>query len=67
MPGVTPAQLGNGGSAAARTLAGSDPMIRCSRLDLFHTGLISTPRAGRQHARLQLRDGLLRKTVPDSE
>ncbi len=30
-------------SAAARVCAGSDPMIVCSRFDLFHTGTTSTP------------------------
>src|SRR3954447_25120217 len=38
-------------SAAARTLAGSDPMMVCSRFDLFHTGMTSTPLlAARTHA-----------------
>ena len=32
-------------SAAARTLAGSEPMIVCSRFDLFQTGMTSTPRS----------------------
>ena len=31
-------------SAASRTLAGSEPTTRCSRFDLFHTGVTSTPR-----------------------
>ena len=30
-------------SAAARVLVGSEPMMLCSRLDLFQTGTISTP------------------------
>ena len=30
-------------SAAARVVAGSEPMIRCSRCDLFQTGMTSTP------------------------
>ena len=30
-------------SAAARTLAGLEPMMACSRLDLFQTGVTSTP------------------------
>src|SRR6185312_6950836 len=32
-------------SAAARVCVGSDPMIMCSRLDLFQTGVTSTPAA----------------------
>src|SRR5437016_5342308 len=39
-------------SAAARTLAGSEPTIRCSRLDLFQTGITTAPRsAAIMHAR----------------
>src|SRR2546425_12182744 len=39
-------------AAAARTLDGSEPMVRCSRLDLFQTGMTSTPcSAAFRHAR----------------
>ena len=30
-------------SAAARVLAGVEPIMVCSRFDLFHTGMTSTP------------------------
>ena len=39
-------------SAAARTLAGREPTMVCSRCDLFQTGVTSTPRsAASTHAR----------------
>src|SRR2546427_11489547 len=39
-------------AAAMRTLEGSEPTMRCSRLDLFQTGMTSTPcSAARRQAR----------------
>src|SRR6185437_9555439 len=47
---VQPSSL-TAASAAARVWLGSEPIIMCSRLDLFHTGTTSTPAsAARMHA-----------------
>ncbi len=54
-------------AAAARTLGGSEPMMVCSRLDLFQTGTMSTPCSGRENAGPQLRLGLMRKAVAHAE
>ena len=43
VPGFVPAEFLAAASAAAVTLDGSEPTIRCSRLDLFQTGVMFTP------------------------
>ena len=54
-------------SAAARRLAGSEPMKVCSRLDLFQTGTMSTPCCAARDAGAQLRLGLMGKTVAHAQ
>ena len=65
--GLVPAELAARRSAAARTLAGSEPTMLCSRFDLFQTGMTVAPRSAAMMAGLQLRLGLVREAVADAE
>ena len=65
--GQLPAQrLHRGVGGLPRTEVGSEPMIMCSRFDLFHTGTTSTPARERVHAGLQLGLGLVSESVSGS-
>ena len=58
-----PAQSFHGFIGRRSALAGSDPMMVCSRFDLFHTGITSTPASRSLHACLQLGPRLMGKPV----
>ena len=53
--------------AAAQTEGGCEPMVVCSRCDLFQTGATSTPCCGQQLKGAQLRLGLMGEAVADAK